>query len=279
MNSASLHRLILETHLRKAFERNEFSVHYQPQVDCITNRVVGLEALVRWNNPELGWISPADFIPIAEETGLVISLDRWVIATVCRQLEIWKNDRIPVVRVSFNLSANHFFKSNLEETVNLIRQQNEASWIELELEITEGVLMERTEEVINSLKILNDTGVRISIDDFGTGFSSLNYLTRFPFHTLKIDRSFVSKITENVESASIVTAIIALSRSLHKEVVAEGVETIEQLNYLKNSGCTVIQGYLFSRPLPEQEVRQLLLDGCMLERLPEIREYAFGHNQ
>jgi diguanylate cyclase (GGDEF)-like protein len=279
MNSASLHHLILETHLRKAFEKNEFLIHYQPQVDCFTNRIVGLEALIRWNSPELGWVSPVDFIPIAEDTGLVISLDRWVISTVCQQLEIWQNEQIPIVRVAFNLSAKHFLKSNLDETVNLIRQRNEESQRNLELEITEGILMEHTEEVINALNLLKDTGIRISIDDFGTGFSSLSYLTRFPFHTLKIDRSFVSRITENVESASIVTAIIALSRSLQKEVVAEGVETIEQLIFLKNSGCTVIQGYLFSRPLPEPEVRQLLLEGCVRSRLPETVEYTSTYKQ
>jgi len=279
MNSTSLNRLILETHLRKALERDEFSIHYQPQVDCITNRVVGLEALIRWNNPELGWVPPAEFIPVAEETGMVVSIDRWVISTVCRQMENWKNEQVPIVRLAFNLSANHFFKNNLKETVKLIRQQNEASWIDLELEITENVLMEHTEEVIDSLKMLDETGVRISIDDFGTGFSSLNYLSRFPFHTLKIDRAFVSKITDNIESASIVTAIIALARSLNKEVIAEGVETIEQLDYLRDCGCTIIQGYLFSRPLPEKEVRQLLLKGQIEAQLPETCENILGHNQ
>ena len=276
MNSASLNRLILETQLRKAFEKHEFSVVYQPQVDCTTNQVVGLEALVRWYNPELGWISPADFIPIAEDTGLVVPLDRWVIATVCQQLETWHNEGVPPVRVAFNLSANHFFKSNLFETVSLIRQRNEAALHNLELEITESVLMEHTDEVIDALKLLDASGVRISIDDFGTGFSSLSYLTCFPFHTLKIDRSFVSRITDNAESASIVTAIVALARSLGKEVVAEGVETVEQLTFLQKIGCTVIQGYLFSRPLPALEVRQLLVEGGSQGRFSELSALNLG---
>ena len=279
MNSASLQRLILETHLRKAFEKDEFSVHYQPKVDCSTNRIVGLEALVRWNNPELGWVSPADFIPIAEDTGLVIALDRWVISAVCRQLDSWQSQQIPLVRIAVNLSAKHFIKNNLTETIELIRQRGGAAWNNLELEITEGVLMKHTEEVIDAMIALNETGVSISIDDFGTGFSSLSYLTRFPFHTLKIDRSFVSRVNDTPESASIVTAIIALSRSLHKDIIAEGVETNEQLTYLKNSGCTVIQGYLFSRPLPEHEVRLLLLQGSIQTPQPENIKPASGHNQ
>jgi len=279
MNSASLQRLILETHLRKAFEKDEFSVHYQPKVDCVTNRIVGLEALVRWNNPELGWVSPADFIPIAEDTGLVIALDRWVISAVCRQLDSWQSQQIPLVRIAVNLSAKHFIKNNLTETIELIRQRGGAAWNNLELEITEGVLMKHTEEVIDAMIALNETGVSISIDDFGTGFSSLSYLTRFPFHTLKIDRSFVSRVNDTPESASIVTAIIALSRSLHKDIIAEGVETNEQLTYLKNSGCTVIQGYLFSRPLPEHEVRLLLLQGSIQTPQPENIKPASGHNQ
>ncbi|NVN91075.1 MAG: EAL domain-containing protein [Desulfuromonadales bacterium] len=269
MNSASLQRLILETHLRKAIEKKEFSINYQPKVDCTTNRIVGLEALVRWNNPELGWVSPADFIPIAEDMGLIIHIDRWVISAVCRQLDTWQSEQIPLVRVAVNLSAKHFIKNNLHESIELIRQRGGAAWNNLELEITEGVLMKHTEEVIDALMVLKETGVSISIDDFGTGYSSLSYLTRFPFHTLKIDRSFVSKVNDNPESASIVTAIIALSRSLQKDIIAEGVETIEQLNYLKNSGCSVIQGYLFSRPLPEHDIRQLLLQGSIIIPLPD----------
>jgi len=278
MNSASLHRLTLETQLRKAFEKNEFSVVYQPQVDCITNQIVGLEALVRWYNPELGWISPADFIPAAEDIGLIVSLDRWVIATVCRQLETWQNEQVPTVRVAFNLSANHFLKSNLDETVRIIRQRNEASHSPLELEITESVLMGHTDEVIGALKLLESTGIRISIDDFGTGFSSLSYLTTFPFHTLKIDKSFITKVTESAESASIVKAIIALAHSLHKDVVAEGVETIEQLAFLKNFGCAVIQGYLFSHPLPAHEIYQLLMEGRIQAKFtePAIHDYGYA---
>lgn len=269
MNSASLQRLILETHLRKALEKEELSLSYQPLVDSATHRIVGLEALIRWHNQELGWVSPADFIPIAEDTGLVIALDRWVISTVFRQLETWKREQIPLVRVAVNLSAKHFTKNNLHDTIGLIRGSSDISRSYLGLEITEGVLMKHTEEAIDALQILKELGVAISIDDFGTGYSSLSYLTRFPFHTLKIDRSFVSKINDNPESASVVSAIIALSRSLHKGVVAEGVETTAQLDYLKESGCTLIQGYLFSRPLPEHEIRCLLEQGSMRNPLPE----------
>jgi diguanylate cyclase (GGDEF)-like protein len=279
MNSASLQRLIMETHLRKALEKEEFFIHYQPKVDCVTNRIVGLEALIRWSNPELGWVSPADFIPIAEDTGLVIALDRWMISAVCRQLDTWQSQQIPLVRVAVNLSAKHFIKNNLNKTIDLIRHRSGASRNNLELEITEGVLMKHTEEVIDAMIALKETGVRISIDDFGTGYSSLSYLTRFPFHILKIDRSFVSKISDNSESASIVAAIIALSRSLHKDVIAEGVETIEQLNYLKSSGCTVIQGYLFSRPLPEADIRQLLRGGFIQIPLSHTSEHTPGRDR
>ena len=268
MNSASLQRLILETHLRKALEKEEFLLHYQPKVNCDTNRVVGLEALIRWFNPELGWISPANFIPIAEDTGLVIALDRWVLASVCQQLEAWKDQGLPPVKVSVNLSAKHFIRNNLSGTVDLIRERSDFVLNNLELEITEGVLMGHTDEVVASFQLLQNTGVSISIDDFGTGYSSLSYLTRFPFHTLKIDKSFVSKIGENQESASVINAIIALAHSLKKQVIAEGIENFEQLTYLKHNGCTIIQGYLYSRPLPEEDIRPILREGFIQARTP-----------
>lgn len=272
MNSASLQRLILETHLRKAFEKEEFFLHYQPQVDCVTNRIIGLEALVRWNNPELGLVSPGSFIPLAEDTGLIISLDRWVLATVCKQLEAWRAAGIPLVRVAVNLSARHFLKANLNETIQQVRSRGAAAHNHLGLEITEGMLMENAEEVVSVLGMLQETGVSISIDDFGTGYSSLSYLTRLPFHTLKIDRSFVSQIGDNEESASVVTAIIALAHSLNKEVVAEGVETAAQLQFLRENGCRVIQGYLFSRPLPEDKIREMLRDGHIPGAGEPVRE-------
>jgi diguanylate cyclase (GGDEF)-like protein len=265
MNSASLERLILETHLRKAIERDEFFLHYQPQVDSGTHKIVGLEALLRWNNPVLGPVSTASFIPLAEETGLIIPLDRWVLSTVCQQLEAWREAGFPPVRVAVNLSARHFLKSNLGETMKQLESPGLASRNHLELEITEGVLMDNTSEVIDALTRLQKTGVSISIDDFGTGFSSLSYLTRLPFHTLKIDRSFVSRIGDSAESATVVTAIIALARSLGKEVIAEGVETVSQLEFLKQNGCRVIQGYLFSPPLAEERIRRLLLEGSVHE--------------
>jgi diguanylate cyclase (GGDEF)-like protein len=272
MNSASLQRLILETHLRKAFEKEEFFLHYQPQVDCVTNRIIGLEALVRWNNPELGLVSPGSFIPLAEDTGLIISLDRWVLATVCKQLEAWRAAGIPLVRVAVNLSARHFLKANLNETIQQVRSRGAAAHNHLGLEITEGMLMKNAEEVVSVLGMLQETGVSISIDDFGTGYSSLSYLTRLPFHTLKIDRSFVSQIGDNEESASVVTAIIALAHSLNKEVVAEGVETAAQLQFLRENGCRVIQGYLFSRPLPEDKIREMLRDGHIPGAGEPVRE-------
>jgi diguanylate cyclase (GGDEF)-like protein len=274
MNSASLQRLILETHLRKAFEKEEFFLHYQPQIDCVTNRIIGLEALARWNNPELGLVSPGSFIPLAEETGLIIALDRWVLATVCKQLEAWRAAGIPLVRVAVNLSAKHFVKANLSETIQRVRSRGAAARDHLALEITEGMLMENAEDVVSVLGMLQETGVSISIDDFGTGYSSLSYLTRLPFHTLKIDRSFVSQSSDNVESASVVTAIIALAHSLGKEVVAEGVETAAQLQFLKENGCRFIQGYLFSRPLPEDKVREMLREGSIPGATEPVREHG-----
>jgi len=263
MNAASFQRLVMETHLRKAFEKGEFSIHYQPQVDCFTSQIVGLEALVRWDNPEIGKVSPDTFISITEETGLVIPLDRWVLSTVCQHMDQWMEQGIPPVRVSVNLSAKHFIKNNMEETISQIRQRTGASLLNLDLEITEGILMENTEEVIKSLLLLKEMGVGISIDDFGTGYSSLSYLTRFPCRTLKIDKSFVSKIGDNAESSSIVNAIIALARTLNKEVVAEGVENTSQLDFLKSNGCSVVQGYLYSPPVSETEIRMLLMAGSL----------------
>ena len=269
MNSASVQNLIFKTHLRKALEKDEFLIYYQPKVNCNTNEIVGLEALIRWHNPELGWIYPDSFIPIAENTDLVIAIDRWVLWSVCHQLNAWRDDGLKIVPVSVNLSAKHFTKTYFTDTINMIKARTGAAADNLEIEITESVLLEGADEMFQAFQLLHDTGINIAIDDFGIGYSSLSYLTNFPFHTLKINKSFISMIHKTSEDTSVINAIIALAHSLNKQIVAEGVETTEQLSYLKRKKCLIIQGYFFSYPLPPEDA-QLLLKSGFCQPNPQI---------
>jgi diguanylate cyclase (GGDEF)-like protein/PAS domain S-box-containing protein len=258
MNEASMRQLQIETHLRKALEENALSICYQPQVDCVTNRIVGLEALVRWENSELGNIDPDAFIPVAEEAGLIIALDRWMLETVCLQLSVWQKEGVCPDRVSVNISARHFQKKSLPVTLEMILNVHENVRQSLEIEITERSLLDNTEEVIRSLEQIAASNIHISVDDFGTGYSSLSYLTRIPCNTIKIDKSFIAGINIDSSSMSIIIAIIALAKSLDKEVIAEGVETVEQLDFLKHHGCRIIQGYLYSKPQSVEQINELL---------------------
>ncbi len=258
MNDAAQERLVLENDLRHAVERGEFTLHYQPQLDLKTGGIVGFEALVRWLHPQRGMVGPSQFIPAAEETGLIEPIGEWVLREACSQARMWHQAGHPQLQVSVNCSAQQFQRESLVETVGRILRETGLSANRLDLEITESVIIQRSEEVIARIQAFDDMGVRISIDDFGTGYSSLSYLKRFAIHQLKIDQSFVRDISSDPDDAAIVSAIIAIAHSLGLAVVAEGVETAEQLAFLKSLGCDAAQGYYFSKPVPAEEFSQLL---------------------
>ena len=258
MTAHALEHMHLEQHLRRALERDEFELFYQPQLDLTCGEVIGVEALLRWRHPERGLVSPADFIPILEETGLIRPVGDWVLRTACRQQLAWRVQGLPPLRMAVNLSARQFHQHDLLGTVNEILQETGLDASDLDLEITEGVLVENVSSTVDMLEAFELMGVRLAIDDFGTGYSSLSYLKRFPLHTLKIDQGFVHDVTEDGDSAAIVQAIIALAHSLRLGVIAEGVETEEQLAFLRREGCREVQGYLFCRPLPAAELAEWL---------------------
>jgi diguanylate cyclase (GGDEF)-like protein/PAS domain S-box-containing protein len=273
MNAAALRRLSLESSLRKAIERREFTIYYQPQMDLATNKITGMEALVRWQHPEMGLVSPAEFIPLAEDTGLIVPLDEWVLRAACLQNKAWQEAGLPPLRVSSNLSARMFRQPGLPEMVAGVLDETGLDPDYLDLELTESSVMSNTEEAIETLRALRALGVHVSIDDFGTGYSSLNYLKRFPADCLKIDQSFVRDAATEPSDAAIVRAVITLARSLDLKVIAEGVETEEQLRFLRLLGCDEMQGYLLSRPLPAEEFRRKFLDdGDQVTRVLKPRE-------
>ncbi|MEQ6342822.1 MAG: EAL domain-containing protein [Gammaproteobacteria bacterium] len=259
MNAKAFERLALENALRHALERNEFLLHYQPQVDLESGEIIGMEALIRWRHPELGMISPLQFIPIAEDTGMISPIGEWVLRTACLQNKAWQNQGLPPVRMAVNLSARQLRQSNFIGTVAQILQKTGLEPCYLELELTETMLMQNAETAITTLNALDAMGIDISIDDFGTGYSSLGYLKRLPINTLKIDRSFVSDIPADHDDAAIAMAIIAMAHNLGIRVVAEGVETAEQRVFLVEHHCDAMQGYYFSRPLPADEAARLLV--------------------
>ncbi|HEX2955718.1 MAG TPA: EAL domain-containing protein [Chitinispirillaceae bacterium] len=258
MNNSAVERLTIELNLRKALIQEEFVVFYQPQINLETGRIAGTEALIRWKHPELGMISPGQFIPIAEENGLIIPIGEWVLRKACTQMVLWHNEFGCTTTVSVNLSARQFLQQNIVEKVSSILDETGLPPKLLELEITESLGMKNPELTLRTLKELKEMGIHISIDDFGTGYSSLSYLKRFPIDTLKIDRSFVLEIQTDPNDASIVLAIIALAHSMHLKVIAEGVEIEEQASFLRQHHCEEMQGFLYSRPVPAEEFRILL---------------------
>jgi diguanylate cyclase (GGDEF)-like protein/PAS domain S-box-containing protein len=258
MNAAAQHRLALENDLRRALERSELSLHYQPQLDLKTEDIIGFEALVRWRHPERGMIPPAQFIPVAEETGLIDRLGEWVLQEACAQAAEWRKAGYSNLQVAVNVSARQFRRADMAGTVARVLKETGVPAARLELEITESVIIQQAEQAIVIFRDLNDMAVQLSIDDFGTGYSSLSYLKRFPIDKLKIDQAFVRDISTDPDDAAIVTAIIAMAHSLGLEVIAEGVETAEQLAFLKLLGCDKAQGYYFSKPIPAQEFASLL---------------------
>ena len=258
MERWAFERLALESSLRSALENGEITVFYQPRVDIETREVRGMEALVRWQHPELGLVSPARFIPIAEETGLIVPIGEWVLREACRQNAAWRAEGIAPIRVSVNLSSVQFRAANLEETVAGALEDAGLDPDGLELEVTESLLMDDPREAAATLGRLRSRGVHISIDDFGTGYSSLAYLKSFPVDALKIDRTFITDVTGNPSDAAIATAIILMGHSLNLKVVAEGVETENQFSFLQVLQCNEVQGYLFSAPVPAERARALL---------------------
>ena len=253
MNDWIHRRAILEKGMRQALEHNEFALFYQPKVDINTGRVTGSEALIRWRHPQLGVISPEEFIPLAEETGLIVSIGEWVLRTACKQNRKWQGLGLPKMGVSINLSPRQFQQANLVEMVSKVLNETGLEPEYLELEITETIAMYNESYVIAKLRALKNLGVKIAIDDFGTGYSSLSYLKKFPFHTLKIDKSFIRDIEDDSDDNKIITTIIAMAHNLKVNVIAEGVETAEQLQFLQQQKCNEVQGYLFSKPLSVEE--------------------------
>ena len=257
-NAAAFERLTLETSLRLALERGELEVHYQPKVEVATGRIVAFEALVRWNHPELGTIPPNRFVPIAEETGLIVPIGEHVLEQACRQSRAWLEQGLPPVVVAVNLSSVQFADPELASHVRRVLARTGLEASRLELELTESILLQRADATIATLNELKRMGVHLSIDDFGTGYSSLSYLKRFPIDSLKIDQSFVRDVTTNAEDAAITTSIILMGKSLNLKVVAEGVETQSQLEFLRVLECDEAQGFLFSRPVSGEKAAQLL---------------------
>lgn len=283
MNHRAIERLDTEGALRKALERDEFILHYQPKVSLATGRITGVEALLRWNRPGHGLVAPLDFIPILEETGLIIPAGNWVIQTVCKQIARWQRGGVGSVCIAINLSTRQLSHESVNaqahrameqyaidpqllefevETVRAVRDNGIDAAL-LEFELTESLLMSHAQKSVAILERLKNLGIRLSMDDFGTGFSSLAYLKRFPIDTLKIDRAFIHDVTLNADDAAITLAIIAMAHNLKLKVIAEGVETLEQLNFLRDHDCDEAQGYYLSRPLPEMQISKLLSQGVI----------------
>jgi len=258
MGAKALERLVLESHLRKALERNEFTLHYQPQIELQTGDITGFEALLRWDHPELGLVSPGEFIPLLEETGLIVRVGEWVLRAACEQNKLWHNAGLGPFRMSVNLSGRQLGESNLAGSVAGILERIGLDPTLLELEITESAIMSNTQMAGETLDALHAKGISLAVDDFGTGYSSLSYLKRFPINTLKIDRSFVRDVPGDADDVELVKTIIAMAHSLKLEVIAEGVEHTDQLIFLRDQGCMVMQGFLFSRPLPVEDIEEFL---------------------
>jgi EAL domain-containing protein (putative c-di-GMP-specific phosphodiesterase class I) len=256
--------LRLEGFLRDAVERKEFVLHYQPQVDLRTGRIVGVEALIRWMHPHLGMLSPARFIRLAEETGLIVPIGDWVLHTACAQGKAWQQAGLGELRVAVNLSALQFGQPDFVQSIAAVLARTGLDPQYLEIEVTESLFMTDVDHAVGILHNLKTLGVTLSIDDFGTGYSSLSYLKRFPIDVLKIDQSFVHDITNAPNDAAIVESIISLAHNLRLHVIAEGVETEEQVAYLRRHGCDGMQGYFFSKPVPAEEFERMIQEGKCL---------------
>ncbi|MBF0448949.1 MAG: EAL domain-containing protein [Magnetococcales bacterium] len=265
LNTASMARMLMESSLRSALDKEEFLLYYQPQMDVKTGNLIGAEALIRWQHPLQGMISPGEFIPLAEETGLIVPMGEWALRTACKQMRKWRKLGLPSVRVAVNLSGIQFKQPDFTDLVLKVLQDSgvENRWLELEL--TESIAMGDVEETFAKLNTLAKANVPLAIDDFGTGFSSLSYLKRFPIGTLKIDQSFVRGCTKDLEDAALVKTIIGLAHSLGLTVIAEGVEEKEQLDFLRGHQCNEIQGYYYSRPLSARDFAQFIKNNSVMK--------------
>ena len=261
MNVQAVHRQFLEASLCRALERREFELHYQPKIDLKSGKITGVEALIRWRHPERGLIPPAEFIPIAESCGLIVPIGRWVLREACTQAREWQGAGLPQIPVAVNISSVEFRDKNFLENLRATLNETGLEPRHLELELTESVLMQHVESTAFVLGELRAMGVQLAVDDFGTGYSSLSYLSQFPINSLKIDRSFVQGITSERDDAPIISAVINMGRSLRQRVIAEGVETREQLAFLQSRGCDEAQGYYFSRPVAAEQFAKLLETG------------------
>jgi len=258
MNVRAVERQSLENGLRDAIDRKEFVLHYQPKMNLETGAIIGVEALIRWHHPERGMVSPVQFIPIAEDCGFIVPIGQWVLREACHQARAWQDLGLRPVRMAVNVSAVELRASDFVAGVNDILTETGLDPRYLELELTESFLMQDSKSTVAVLEALKGMGVQLALDDFGTGYSSLSYLKRFPIDTLKIDQSFVRDLTTDADDASIVTAVISMGKSLHMGVVAEGVETQEQLAFLREQSCPEGQGYYFSRPVVAEAFTPLL---------------------
>jgi EAL domain-containing protein (putative c-di-GMP-specific phosphodiesterase class I) len=249
MTEQAFERIFMENNLREALNRNEFEMYYQPQYDSNTNEIVGFEALVRWNHPERGLIPPQQFIPVAEETGLIVPLGRQIIDMATTAIAEWQRSGLTKARMAINVSAKQLRDASFTQTLSAILDKNQCLPEWLELEITESSVMKNTEHTIKLLHQIRRRGITISIDDFGTGYSSLAYLKKLPINKVKIDRSFICNLPEDKDDAEITKAIISMSQSLNLDIIAEGIETDEQRAFVNSEGCYMIQGYLYSKPV------------------------------
>jgi diguanylate cyclase (GGDEF)-like protein len=261
MNVRAVERQSIEENLRRALERQEFALHYQPKIDLRTGKISGAEALIRWTHPVRGPVPPAQFIPVAEDCGLILPIGHWVLREACKQARAWIEAGLPLTTMAVNISSMEFRDDNFLENVFAALSETGLEPKSLELELTESVLMKRAESAASILQTLRARGIQIAVDDFGTGYSSLSYLRKFPIDALKIDQSFVRQITSTPDDTTIVTAVISMGRSLKLRVVAEGVETQEELAFLQARQCDEAQGYYFSPPVLPQQFAKLLRTG------------------
>jgi diguanylate cyclase (GGDEF)-like protein/PAS domain S-box-containing protein len=261
MNARAVQRQSIEESLRRALERGELSLHYQPKINLRTAKITGAEALIRWTHPTRGLVSPAQFIPIAEDCGLILPIGRWVMREACRQAQQWTDDGLPRMTIAVNVSAMEFRDDDFLKNLFRILEDSRLDPQALEVELTESVLMKRVDSTAAILQTLRKSGVQVAIDDFGTGYSSLSYLRKFPIDALKIDQSFVRQIANGADDAAIVAAVISMAQSLKLRVIAEGVETLKELEFLQSKGCEEAQGYYFSRPVPALQFAQFLEAG------------------
>jgi len=268
IKTQSIERLMLETSMRHALELGQFSLHYQPKLDIATGKISGVEALLRWMHPDLGNLAPMKFIPLAEETGLIIPIGRWVLKAACEQNMAWQRAGLPAISMAVNLSPRQFQDDHLLQDIDEVLKDTGLPPHLLQLEITESMVMQNIDRAVKLLDDIQGRGIRLAIDDFGTGYSSMSMMKRFPIDTIKIDRSFVRDLADNVEDRAIATAIINMGKALGLTVVAEGVETTEQDAFLRDHSCDEIQGYLFSKPVPADEIPLLL---CPVISSPPIQ--------